>query len=77
MTGKDLFAQVILPLAVEGTFTYRVPESMAGDISPGSRVLVSFGKKRIYTAIVHSISSGSPEGFPQSPLWTSWTESAW
>ncbi|MCK4990525.1 MAG: hypothetical protein KAS29_08570, partial [Bacteroidales bacterium] len=58
-----MFAQVILPLAVEGTFTYSVPESLVERISPGCRVLVSFGKKRIYSAIVHSLGTNSPEGF--------------
>ncbi len=69
MTGVKLFAQVILPLAVEGTFTYGVPDGLAEGISPGSRVLVSFGKKRIYTAVVNALSSDPPTGFkPKSIL---------
>jgi len=63
MSGPDLYAQVILPLAVEGFYTYLVPEALHRRISPGSRVLVPFGKKRIYSAIVHSIQEESPEGF--------------
>ncbi len=63
MAGTDLYAQVILPLAVEGMFTYRVPEALMEKISPGSRVLVSFGKKRIYSAIVYAIHHEPPEGF--------------
>ncbi len=63
MSGPILYAQVILPLAVEGFFTYLVPESLQGSVVPGSRVLVSFGKKRIYTAIVRSIQEEAPEGF--------------
>ncbi len=39
------FADIILPLAVKGTFTYRIPEEMNGKVFPGSRVLVQFGKK--------------------------------
>ncbi len=58
-----MYALVILPLAVEGTFTYGVPEALSRSVSPGSRVLVSFGKKRIYSAIVQSISSVPPVGF--------------
>lgn len=50
-------------MAVEGFFTYQVPESLQGSVVPGSRVLVSFGKKRIYTAIVRSIQEEAPEGF--------------
>jgi len=63
MSGTDLFARLILPLAVEGTYTYSVPESLVERISSGSRVLVSFGKKRIYSAIVHSLSEEPPNGF--------------
>ena len=44
------FAEVILPLAVQGTYTYRIPESM--DLKVGYRVLVPFGRKKYYTAIV-------------------------
>jgi primosomal protein N' (replication factor Y) len=68
MSGTDLFAHVILPLAVEGTFTYVVPESLTEKIFPGSRVLVSFGKKRIYTAIVHSLHNTPPDGFTPKPI---------
>ena len=63
MSGPDLYAQVILPLAVEGFYTYQVPEALKARIVPGSRVLVPFGKKRIYSAIVRSIQKESPEGF--------------
>jgi primosomal protein N' (replication factor Y) (superfamily II helicase) len=63
MSGPDLYAQVILPLAVEGFYTYLVPEALQKRIRPGSRILVSFGKKRIYSAIVHSLQKEPPEGF--------------
>ena len=63
MSGPNLYAQVILPLAVEGFYTYQVPESMRGMVVPGCRVLVSFGKKRIYTAIVRSVQKEAPKGF--------------
>ncbi|MGW8315848.1 MAG: primosomal protein N' family DNA-binding protein, partial [Bacteroidales bacterium] len=54
--------QVILPLAVEGTFTYSVPASLAEKIAVGCRVLVPFGKKRIYSAVVRSLDEPPPEG---------------
>jgi len=63
MSGPDFYAQVILPLAVEGFYTYQVPEALRGSVVQGSRVLVSFGKKRIYAAIVHSVQTEAPEGF--------------
>jgi len=63
MAGTNLYAQVILPLAVEGMYTYRVPEELQERVSPGCRVLVSFGKKRMYSAIVYAIHNDPPEGF--------------
>jgi len=63
MPLEDNYAQVILPLAVEGLYTYQVPAPLRGSVVPGSRVLVSFGKKRIYTAIVRSLQAEAPEGF--------------
>ena len=62
MSPHNRYAQVILPLAVEGTFTYRVTESFVHRVVVGSRVLVSFGKKRMYSAVVVSLDSAPPEG---------------
>lgn len=56
-----LYAKVAVPRAVEGLFTYRVPKSMAADIKVGCRVIVSFGKKGLLTAIVHELSTEVPE----------------
>jgi primosomal protein N' (replication factor Y) len=63
MSGSDLYAQVILPLAVEGFYTYLVPEAMQERVNPGSRVLVPFGKKKIYSAIISSLQEEPPHGF--------------
>ena len=56
------FAQVILPLPFDRTFTYRIPEGMEGELAVGCRVLVPFGAKKYYTAIVESITPAAPEG---------------
>ena len=40
------FAEVILPLAAEGTFTYEVPYDF-DYVGSGSRVLVNFGKQKM------------------------------
>jgi len=55
------FVQVILPLNLPGTFTYKVPEAFEAEIQPGQRVLVPFGGKKIYTAIVHKLLEQTPE----------------
>ncbi|HSH19035.1 MAG TPA: primosomal protein N' [Draconibacterium sp.] len=57
----ELFAQVILPLSLHDSYTYFVPESMHPEIKPGQRVIVQFGKKKLYAALVFSLSSTKPE----------------
>ncbi|MDO4225333.1 MAG: primosomal protein N', partial [Bergeyella zoohelcum] len=57
------FAQIILPLNLAGTFTYRVPDELLSDIQLGMRVLVSFGGKKIYTGIVFDLHQNLPETF--------------
>jgi primosomal protein N' (replication factor Y) (superfamily II helicase) len=49
------FADIILPFAVKGTFTYNIPAELAGIISTGSRVLVQFGSRKLYSGIVFRI----------------------
>lgn len=57
------FAQVILPLNLKGTFTYKVPDDLLGYIGVGMRVLVPFGGKKIYTGIIAEIHQNEPENF--------------
>ena len=58
--ASTLYAQVIVPLPMENTFTYRVPATLADSISQGSRVIIQFGAKRFYTGIVTGISPVPP-----------------
>jgi primosomal protein N' (replication factor Y) len=53
--GITICAEVILPLAVRGTFTYKVPESLKEKVIPGRLVIVAFGAKKQYSAIVKSV----------------------
>jgi len=57
------YAEVILPLPLYSTFTYRIPAAMSGKIAVGHRVVVPFGKKKFYTAIVVAVTPVSPQGF--------------
>jgi len=56
-----LYAQVILPLSLHDSYSYEVPESMQESICAGQRVIVQFGKKRLYAALVTSLSEAKPE----------------
>lgn len=57
------FADVILPLPLYSTFTYRIPEHMVSGIKIGSRVLVQFGRKKYYTAIVTMVHNNEPKDY--------------
>ena len=57
------FADVIVPLPVLGQYTYAVPKSMEGKVCAGIRVIVPFGKKKYYTAIVTRVHEDAPEGY--------------
>ncbi len=59
-TRKTTFVEVILPLAISKTYTYRVPFDMDKHIEIGKRVVVQFGKSKIYTAIIYKISETPP-----------------
>lgn len=50
-----MYAQLILPLPLYGTFTYSVPPEMEAELQVGSRVLVQFGRRKCYTAVVAAI----------------------
>ncbi len=56
-----LFVNVLLPLPVAGYFTYRVPFDLNESVEAGKRVVVQFGKKKVYTALIQSISEKAPD----------------
>lgn len=56
------FVDVIVPLPVAGLFTYSLPESLENKVMEGSRVVVQFGVRKFYTAIVVRIHHTAPEG---------------
>lgn len=48
----DFFIDVIVPVSIANTFTYRVSQAEFNFLSAGMRVAVPFGKRKVYTAIV-------------------------
>ncbi|MDX6181564.1 primosomal protein N' [Flavobacterium sp. Fl-77] len=54
------FVEVILPLSLAKTFTYRVSEAEFHFIKKGMRVAVPFGKSKIYTALVLDMHQNAP-----------------
>ena len=59
-----MYIQVILPLAAPGTFTYSVPELMSNEIELGKRIVVQFGKRKIYSGLIYEIHKEFNPVFP-------------
>ncbi len=55
--------EVVLPLPLNATFTYRVAEHITCKLMPGYRVIVPFGRKRYYTGIVVGVCPQAPTDF--------------
>ena len=55
------YVDVILPLPLDGTFTYSVPEGMEEKVVAGMRVLVPLGKSKKYIAMVADVHSEKPD----------------
>ena len=56
------FVDVILPLAVKGVYTYSLPNHFT-KIDVGFRVIVHFGSKKLYSAIVVKIHDNEPKNY--------------
>jgi len=63
MERTTLFIDVMLPLPVPGLFTYRVPYELNNTIDKWRRVVVQFGRKKIYTAIIVNIHQKPPKNY--------------
>ncbi|WP_309612565.1 primosomal protein N' [Flavobacterium sp.] len=56
----NYFIEVIVPLSLPKTFTYKVSESEFSFIKKGMRIAVPFGKNKIYTALVIDLHREEP-----------------
>ncbi|HEU0226420.1 MAG TPA: primosomal protein N', partial [Arachidicoccus soli] len=60
---KTYFAEVILPVPIDNTFTYRVPFELNDCIIKGGRVVVPFGRSKLLTGIVTKIHEDVPKDY--------------
>lgn len=58
-----IFVDVILPLALPKVYTYRVQKEFEGDVAVGKRVLIQFGAKRLYSAVIHKVHHTAPKQY--------------
>ncbi len=54
------YADIILPLPLDGMFTYSVPDGMAPSVERGRRALVPFGRSKTYIGIVERVHNDKP-----------------
>ncbi|HAH25241.1 MAG TPA: primosomal protein N' [Prolixibacteraceae bacterium] len=60
--GNELFADVILPLPLANHYTYRVPIAFQEKIKTGIRVIVQFGSRKFFSALVYRLHENPPSG---------------
>lgn len=60
---KTFFVDVVLPLPISNTFTYRVPFEMNDLLKKGIRVVVPFGKSKLQTGIIIKIHEEAPKQY--------------
>jgi primosomal protein N' (replication factor Y) len=63
MSRTTLFVDVILPLAVPNLYTYRVPFDWNASVAIGKRVVVQFGKGKLYSALIRNIHEIPPKQY--------------
>lgn len=57
------YVDVIVPLPIASRYTYSLPVEMNDRILEGCRVVVPFGKKKYYTAVVVKVHGTAPDGY--------------
>ena len=60
MERETIFIDVILPLAVPNLYSYRIPFELNEFVCVGQRVVIPFGRSKLYTAIVKKIHNTPP-----------------
>lgn len=59
---QPAYATLIIPVPVNRMFTYFIPEEMRSRAVPGKRVIVQFGARKFYTAVIYELSEKISEG---------------
>ncbi len=60
MNQQLTYIDVILPLPLKSYFTYQVPAELLQHVKQGVRVIVPFGSKKLYTALVFLVHHKQP-----------------
>ncbi len=60
MSQKASYAEIILPLPLNQTYTYLIASGLEKDATPGKRVIVQFGQRKLYTGLIFSVHQSPP-----------------
>lgn len=60
---ETLFVDVVIPFSLPQLFTYRVPRSMNNQVQERVRVVVQFGKSKMYSALVAKVHTSAPQNY--------------
>lgn len=57
------FVDIILPLSLPNLYTYRVPVELNELVRAGQRVVIQFGKNKLYTGIIQVVHANPPKQY--------------
>lgn len=63
MERKTFFVDILLPLPLQNTFTYRVPQELEGDIAIGKRMVVPFANHKNYAGLIVRVHHEAPTAY--------------
>lgn len=52
---NQIYIEVLLPIPFGSLFTYKVPDELISEVLPGKRVIVPFGRQKVYSALIKNI----------------------
>ncbi|MBP6531836.1 MAG: primosomal protein N' [Bacteroidia bacterium] len=55
LKSNRIYIEVLLPIPFGSLFTYSVPDDLVSEILPGKRVIVPFGRQKVYSALIKNI----------------------
>lgn len=61
MERDTFFVDILLPLPLKGTFTYRVPYLLNNQVRFGIRAVVPFGKHKLYSGLIVNVHQNVPK----------------
>jgi len=67
-TESELFAEIIIPLALPKNYTWSIPNHLIELVKPGIRVEVVLGKHKKYAGIIKKLFNEAPKGFTPKPI---------